>query len=147
MKMNVKETSKMNDPEVFELSGHTYQIKKLSVFEQLNLISRLSIVIATVGEQPDKNLIAENFSKIFCSFAATMTPDDQKEIFRLALSIVYRKTKTVWQPVLKNGNLQFQDIDLRTTLNLLWRVITAHSLSDFFSTSPTEANESSSEAN
>ncbi len=137
----------MNDPEVFELSGHTYQIKKLSVFDQLNLVSKLAIVIATVGEQSDKNLIAENFSKIFCSFAATMLPDDQREIFKLALSVVYRKTKTIWQPVLKNGNLQFQDIDLRATLNLLWRVITSHSLSDFFSTNLTEANANPSEAN
>jgi len=120
------------DVQTFELQGKTYQIRKINVFDQLTLVSKLSMVLATVGEQKDKELITQNFAKFFAAFAANMSKDDLREIFQLSLTSIFRHVKTSWQPVYKNGQMLFQDIDLTDMLTLVWRVIEVNKLADFF---------------
>jgi hypothetical protein len=120
------------DVRAFELDGKTYQVRKINVFDQLTLVSKLSLILATIGEQKDKTLILQNFAKFFAAFAANMTKDDLDEIFRLSLTSIFRKVKTAWQPVYKNGQMLFQDIDLKDTLALVWKVVEVNNLADFF---------------
>jgi hypothetical protein len=122
----------MLDVQTFELDGKTYQVRKLNVFDQLTLVSKLSLVLATIGEQQDKSLILQNFAKFFAAFAANMTKEDLDEIFRLSLTSIYRHVKGVWQPIYKNGQMLFQDIDLRDMLTLVWKVVEVNKLADFF---------------
>jgi DTW domain-containing protein YfiP len=120
------------DVRAFELAGKTYQVRKINVFDQLTLVSKLSLILATIGEQKDKTLILQNFAKFFAAFAANMTKDDLEEIFKLSLTSIFRKVKTTWQPVFKNGQMLFQDIDLKDTLALVWKVVEVNNLADFF---------------
>lgn len=124
----------MSTPEAqaFELNGKTYQVRKINVFDQLALVSKLSVVLATIGEQRDKELIIQNFAKFFAAYAATMTREDLSEIFRLALTPVYRRAVTNWQPIFKNGQILFQDIDLKEMLSLVWKTVEVNKLDDFF---------------
>ena len=126
----------MNAPQLdvraFELAGKTYQVRKINVFDQLTLVSKLSLILATIGEQKDKTLILQNFAKFFAAFAANMTKEDLEEIFKLSLTSIYRKVKTTWQPVYKSGQMLFQDIDLKDTLSLVWKVVEVNNLADFF---------------
>ena len=138
----------MNAPQLdvraFELAGKTYQVRKINVFDQLTLVSKLSLILATIGEQKDKTLILQNFAKFFAAFAANMTKEDLEEIFKLSLTSIYRKVKTTWQPVFKNGQMLFQDIDLKDTLSLVWKVVEVNNLADFFTipdSNPTENQE------
>jgi len=132
------DTSKMTDEvNVFDLEGKQYQIRRIDVFAQLSLVAKLSIVLATVGEQKDKELILQNFAKFFAAFAASMTKEDLNEIFKLSLSSIYRRNKTTWQPIFKNGQMLFQDIDLKTMLTLVWRTVETNKLADFFTINDT----------
>jgi hypothetical protein len=119
------------DAHVFEMNGKSYQVRKIDVFDQLALTAKLSLVLATIGEQKDKSLIIENFAKFFVAFAANMTKEDLREIFQLALTSVYRRMGS-WQPIYKNGQMLFQDIDLKGMLGLVWKVIEVNKLDDFF---------------
>ena len=110
----------------------------------MTLVSKLSLILATIGEQKDKTLILQNFAKFFAAFAANMTKEDLEEIFKLSLTSIYRKVKTTWQPVFKNGQMLFQDIDLKDTLSLVWKVVEVNNLADFFTipdSNPTENQE------
>jgi hypothetical protein len=125
-------TIRAEDAQAFEVDGKTYQVRRINVFDQLSLVSKLSLVLATIGEQHDKSLIIQNFAKFFAAFAANMTKADLDEIFRLALTPILRRVTTTWQPIYKNGNLVFQDIDLKGMLTLVWKVVEVNKLDDFF---------------
>lgn len=120
------------DVALFEFEGKTYQIRKINVFDQLTLVSRLSLILATISEQKDKDLILENFAKFFAAFAANMTKEDLEQIFKLSLSSIFRRVKNTWQPIYKPGQMLFQDIDLKTMLALVWKVVEVNKLADFF---------------
>ena len=126
-----------DEVQVFDLEGKQYQVRRIDVFSQLSLVAKLSMVLATVSEQKDKELLISNFAKFFAAFAASMSKEDLNEIFKLSLSSIYRRNKTTWQPIYKNGAMLFQDIDLKTMLNLVWRVIEVNKLNDFFTISDT----------
>jgi|SRR5208337_2186581 len=129
------------DVQTFELVGKTYQVRKVNVFDQLTLVSKLSMVLATIGEQKDKTLILQNFAKFFAAFAANMSKEDLDEIFRLSLTNIYRRVKTTWQPVYKNGQMLFQDIDLKDMLTLVWKTVEVNKLADFFTIQDTNQPE------
>ena len=130
-----------DEVQVFDLEGKQYQVRRIDVFSQLSLVAKLSMVLATVSEQKDKELLIANFAKFFAAFAASMSKEDLNEIFKLSLSSIYRRNKTTWQPIYKNGAMLFQDIDLKTMLNLVWRVIEVNKLNDFFTISDTNQAE------
>src|SRR5208337_593720 len=136
------ETSKMIDEvNVFDLEGKQYQIRRIDVFAQLSLVAKLSIVLATVSEQDDKTLILQNFARFFAALAASMPKEDLNEIFKLSLSSIYRRNKTTWQPIYKNGAMLFQDINLKTMLTLVWKTIETNKLADFFTINDTNQTE------
>src|SRR5271157_3277545 len=136
------DTSKMTDEvNVFDLEGKQYQIRRIDVFAQLSLVAKLSMVLATIGEQKDKTLILQNFAKFFAAFAANMSKEDLDEIFRLSLTNIYRRVKTTWQPVYKNGQMLFQDIDLKDMLTLVWKTVEVNKLADFFTIQDTNQPE------
>lgn len=129
------------DVQVFEFEGKTYQIRKLNVFDQLSLVAKLSLILATVGEQHDKSLIVQNFAKFFAAFAANMNKSDLDEIFKLTLTPIYRRVTTAWQPIFKDGNMLFQDIDLKGMLSLVWKAVEVNKLADFFTIQDTSQQE------
>ncbi len=129
------------DVQVFELDGKTYQIRKIDVFDQLSVVSKLSLVLATINEQKDKTLIAQNFAKFFAAFAGNMSKADLDEIFSLTLVSIFRRVKTTWQPIYKNGQMLFQDIDLKNLLHLVWKVVEVNNLDDFFTIKVLNPNE------
>jgi len=122
----------IDEVNVFDLEGKQYQIRRIDVFAQLSLVAKLSIVLATVSEQDDKTLILQNFARFFAALAASMPKEDLNEIFKLSLSSIYRRNKTTWQPIYKNGAMLFQDINLKTMLTLVWKTIETNKLADFF---------------
>ena len=130
-------TVAQTDTQVFLVNGKNYRIQKLSVFDQLTLVAKLSLILATIGEQHDKSVILQNFAKFFAAFAANMSKTDLDEIFRIALSAIHRRVVTQWQPIYKNGSMLFQDIDLKDTLTLVWHVVEVNKLDDFFTITDT----------
>ena len=131
---------------VFELNNFTYQIRPINVFQQLRLTSKLAPMLLMLKEQEDKNLIKEKFAEFFPVFSNNMDENAVNDILKLALSTVFRKTKTTWLNIYKNEGLTFQDINLKDMLNILYEVLEANKLLDFFSVSQlTSENENEAE--
>lgn len=143
----------------FEIKGVNYRASKLSVFDQLKVSRKLLPVLAgllsefgslkemmpkkaftTGGEasELDMKALAPIFEKVLPKIAekmAGLSEEDTNAIIFPCLSVVARQNGKVWAPVMVQGALMFDDIDLMSMLQIVGRVV-GDSLGNFLPAAP-----------
>jgi hypothetical protein len=121
----------------FTLNGETYQARKLSAMEQFHLGRKLAHVLSFLAAQEDRTKLAEAFPRAFTALSGHIDQADVDAVFKACLGATSRRQPTGWVPVAPNGVLMFNDIDdLKSMLAIVWQVLQANGLIDFFGESP-----------
>lgn len=148
--------------ETVKVGEHSYQIGTLNAFQCHEIARKYSTVLLTVAElkkarQDEADARAklppdiaelpqrsppgpEEFARVMCTLSRPIPQIDVDMAIRVCLSVVTRQQAggTGWAPVLApGGGLMFADIDMMQMLVLVWHVMEAHKIPDFFSSSLT----------
>jgi hypothetical protein len=116
----------------FKLNDIDYRADKLSVFKQLTVTSKLTPILTLLAQQKDKEITKEKFPQFFAAFSSYIKEEDVNEIIRICLPSVKRRFSNKWMPVYHNGELAFSDLDLKAMLHIIYQVLEANKLLDFF---------------
>lgn len=116
----------------FPLGDHVYRINKLSVFNQFELARRLSPIMTMLSMQQDKDKLEEVFPTAFAALCEGLTSSDSSYIFNICLSSATMKQGAVFTPIWTDGLPMFEHIDLRLSLSIIFKVLVANNLIDFF---------------
>jgi hypothetical protein len=117
----------------FEIKGVNYRASKLSVFDQLKVSRKLLPVLAgmlgdfqgikAAAQGGDVNKAIESALPKIADSLADMSEEDTNAIIFPCLSVVARQNGKVWAPVMVQGALMFDDIDLMSMLQIVGRVV------------------------
>lgn len=129
----------------FEIKGVQYRTAKLSVFDQLKVSRKLLPVMAGVladfqgikaaAEGGNVHKAMETALPKIADSLAGMTEEDTNAIIFPCLSVVSRQNGKSWSPVMSQGELMFDDIDLMSMLQMVGRVV-GYSLGNFLHALP-----------
>ncbi|WP_313619539.1 phage tail assembly chaperone [Pantoea septica] len=129
----------------FEIKGVQYRTAKLSVFDQLKVSRKLLPVMAGVlsdfqgikaaAEGGDVYKAMETALPKIADSLAGMSEEDTNAIIFPCLSVVSRQNGKSWSPVMSQGELMFDDIDLMSMLQIVGRVV-GDSLGNFLPALP-----------
>ena len=129
----------------FEIKGVNYRASKLSVFDQLKVSRKLLPVLAgmlgdfqgikAAAQGGDVNKALETALPKIADSLAEMSEEDTNAIIFPCLSVVARQNGKVWAPVMVQGELMFDDIDLMSVLQIVGRVV-GDSLGNFLPAAP-----------
>ncbi|EMA8645471.1 phage tail assembly chaperone [Cronobacter turicensis] len=129
----------------FEIKGCNYRTAKLSVFDQLKVSRKLLPVLAGVladfqgikaaAQGGDMYKAMETALPKIADALAGMSEEDTNAIIFPCLSVVSRQNGKSWAPVMSQGALMFDDIDLMSMLQMVGRVV-GDSLGNFLPALP-----------
>ncbi|MDU5837763.1 MAG: hypothetical protein E6Z53_11970 [Pantoea sp.] len=129
----------------FEIKGVQYRTAKLSVFDQLKVSRKLLPVLAgmladfqgikAAAEGGDAYKAMETALPKIADSLAGMSEEDTNAIIFPCLSVVSRQNGKSWSPVMSQGTLMFDDIDLMSMLQMVGRVV-GDSLGNFLPALP-----------
>ena len=129
----------------FEIKGVQYRTAKLSVFDQLKVSRKLLPVLAgmladfqgikAAAEGGDVYKAMETALPKIADSLAGMSEEDTNAIIFPCLSVVSRQNGKSWSPVMSQGTLMFDDIDLMSMLQMVGRVV-GDSLGNFLPAPP-----------
>lgn len=129
----------------FEIKGVNYCASKLSVFDQLKVSRKLLPVLAgmlgdfqgikAAAQGGDVYKALETALPKIADSLAEMSEADTNAIIFPCLSVVARQNGKVWAPVMVQGSLMFDDIDLMSMLQIVGRVV-GDSLGNFLPAAP-----------
>ncbi|WP_312062235.1 phage tail assembly chaperone [Pantoea septica] len=129
----------------FEIKGVQYRTAKLSVFDQLKVSRKLLPVLAgmladfqgikAAAEGGDVYKAMETALPKIADSLAGMSEEDTNAIIFPCLSVVSRQNGKGWSPVMAQGTLMFDDIDLMSMLQMVGRVV-GDSLGNFLPALP-----------
>jgi hypothetical protein len=120
------------------IEGYEYQFSKLNAFDQYFLARKLSPVLGLLALQNNKEVLSEKFPQAFCALTAQLGEDESREIINRCLDAAQRKQQNAWGPVRVNGSVMYADVveDLSVMLRVVWGVLEANRLVDFFTERP-----------
>lgn len=120
---------------ITEISGRKYRLPQLDVFQEFALASTISPILALLSLQTDRVKLADKFPQSFTALAGEMGLSRQAkdEIIQMCLTGVLREESAAWLPIMSGGQMMYQDIDLKTSLRIVWEILVQHKLIDFFS--------------
>lgn len=129
----------------FEIKGVNYRASKLSVFDQLKVSRKLLPVLAgmlgdfqgikAAAQGGDVNKAIESALPKIADSLAEMSEEDTNAIIFPCLSVVARQNGKAWAPVMVQGSLMFDDLDLMSMLQIVGRVV-GDSLGNFLPATP-----------
>ncbi|OQP33933.1 phage tail assembly chaperone [Pantoea latae] len=129
----------------FEINGVQYRTAKLSVFDQLKVSRKLLPVLAglladfqgikAAAEGGDVYKAMETALPKIADSLAGMSDEDTNAIIFPCLSVVSRQNGKGWSPVMTQGTLMFDDIELMSMLQMVGRVV-GDSLGNFLPALP-----------
>ncbi|MBD8181682.1 hypothetical protein IFU25_08195 [Pantoea agglomerans] len=129
----------------FEIKGVNYRASKLSVFDQLKVSRKLLPVLAgmlgdfqgikAAAQGGDVYKALETALPKIADSLAEMSEADTNAIIFPCLSVVARQNGKVWAPVMVQGSLMFDDLDLMSMLQIVGRVV-GDSLGNFLPAAP-----------
>jgi len=117
----------------FKLNDIDYKVDKISVFKQLTITTKLTPILALLAQQTDKEISKNKFPQFFAAFSSNMKEEDVNEVLKLCLPAVKRRFSSKWMPIYVNNELAFSDLDLKNMLQIIYEVLEANQLLDFFS--------------
>lgn len=152
-----------------DVGSHTYDIGRLSTFQQLDVARLYGPVLAQVGlilqavQDTAKTAARENkpvpplppvdrgsLIKAMVMFSRQVPKDDNDYVVNTCLGVVKRKQDHAmgWAPVMEpvSNRLMFDDIGLNDMMDLLLHVFQQHRLPDFFFTPPANSTPGSPQA-
>lgn len=126
----------------FDINNQSYRSNRLDAFAQLHVSRKLAPILPKLMPVLSKLSSAKALTDNLEQMAELMTPlaeafaimpkDDVDMIITSCMSVVHRKQNTAWSPVMRNGVVMFDDIDLSTMLPMVVNVI-RDSLGNFIS--------------
>ncbi len=124
----------------FEVQGQTYQARPLSAFQQLEVATRVGLALSGMADIKRDQPGAEprRQRQALCALLGRAAPAEVSWVTHLCLSVVTRQSGQGWAPVVGPvpGQTMFQDLDLEAIMGLLWHVLEANRLPDFFDVPP-----------
>lgn len=130
---------------MIEINDNTYQINKLSLFDQIHIARKIAPVMSGLGqtitliqkqieEMREEEAGGEDiFSRIIWDSSGPITEalskmpeDDTNFVIKKCLAVVTRLDKSSgrYSKILaSNGTPMFDDIDMMTTIRLVWEVV------------------------
>lgn len=123
------------------INGKDYELSRLDIFQEFDLSSKLSPVLAIMALQNDRGVLEKTFARSFTAMCTNMDTEMKNEVLSAALVGVRRKDGDGWAPIFVNGRIMYQDINMDTVLKLLWQLIINHKMLDFFATAPSSSQE------
>ena len=115
------------------LNGHNYRIGKLNTFDQAKVFKRVSSMIPVIASvlvglantDDDKEIsfndIAIMAKPVIDVFSA-MPDDDMEFILKTCLSAVMCQVGKEWHPVMSNGQIMYDHIDIADMMVLAYLV-------------------------
>lgn len=125
------------------INGKEYRLPHLDVFDQFALASKISPILTMMSLNDDKSRLEKKFPQAFAALSQNMSREDKDEILQCGLRGARRQEpgSLTWSPVMVNGRLMYDDIDMSVVLRILWEVIEAHKLLDFFGEGPSTSTD------
>jgi hypothetical protein len=123
---------------VITINGYDYQFSKLNAFDQYHLARKLAPVLGLLAMQNNREVLAGKFPQAFCALTAQFTEGDAQDVVNRCLDAAQRKQQNAWGPVRVNGSVMYSDVleDLDVMLKIVWGVLEANLLVDFFTERP-----------
>jgi hypothetical protein len=128
-----------------EIGGIRYQVNKMNVFDQAHVarkvapivfgmgkgysqaLSEISIVNgSTNGEDAEpavQNQIMFDAMVPITEILAKMSDEDVNYVLKKCLGVCQRHNGTHWVPMMRSGNLMFEDLELTTLIQLTMEVV------------------------
>lgn len=127
----------------FKVGDFDYQARDLDVFEQLHVSRRFGSVLIFLGSmKADENTSIESRAKAMVATASRLDNEDVDYAVNACLAVVDRKQGAGWAPVKPSGAmLMFKDLDLKALMEIVWNVLDANGLIDFFYVAPSSSSE------
>jgi len=116
----------------FTVGGHTYKVDPLNVFDAFDIARRVAPVITMLVVQKDREKLRQGFARAFVSLASGITREDGQAILTLCMARVSRKDGVGFAAVQTAGKMMYEDIGMEQMLELLWHVLVASKIIDFF---------------
>lgn len=131
-----------------EINGKKYRLPTLDVFQEFALASTISPILSLLSLQTDRTKLAAKFPQAFVALTGEMGLSRQAkdEIIRMCLTDVMRDENSAFAPVMVNGQLMYQDMNLDVVLRLVWEILIEHKLIDFFSGTHSKSTEQPGES-
>jgi len=129
-----------------ELNGNKYRVGRLNGKKQWNVARRLMPVLSELikaakdipqGANPenpspeDAQKFLEKISEPLADSFSRITDENSDYIIDTCLAVCDRAQGPAWAPLMRGGNLMFQDLDMIAMLGLTFAVI-RENLGDFF---------------
>lgn len=129
------------------VGGIEYSVERLNAFDQYNVAKKLSTVLLLLSSIQKKEGAegapsALEFSKLLLAGTANLTNEDTNFVNRVCLTAVRRKQQGGAYAAMvesRTGQLMFDDIGVRELAELVWGVVEAHRMVDFFSDLPSNS--------
>lgn len=133
----------------FEVSGAKYRAGRLNAFQQFHVVRRLGAIAGALGavvasvkggasvDADDALSLVDPVLRII----GQMSDADTDYVLRVCLGVVQRQnTGGAWSQVMTGSQLLFEDIDLPSMMQIVWRVLEPY-VAGFISAAPQTSGE------
>lgn len=120
-----------------EIGGIRYQVNKMNVFDQAHVARKVAPIVFGMGKgysqvvqgaqgangEDGENTMMFDAMVPITEILAKMTDDDVNYVLKKCLSVCQRHNGTNWVPLMRSGNLMFEDLELTTLIQLTMEVV------------------------
>ncbi len=123
----------------FSIGDRQYVAEPMNLFDQFDVTRRLAPVLALLALQKDKDKLEEGFGRAFATVTGGLDRADTEAVLRICLGCIKRNEKgAALQPIMQGGQLAYDDFDMSTMLKMVWKVLSANRIIDFFDVPPSK---------
>lgn len=127
----------------FQIGEKTYRTGPMNLFDQNIVARRLSVVLMWLAQARAavrESGIAPPGAAALGQAMVAMSPDLKREdcdlAYSLCMNAAQRKSDSGWQNIVAGGRLLFEDIGLSEQQQIVYKVLEANGLIDFFDAGP-----------
>lgn len=124
----------------FQVGEHTYQARPLSALQQLDIATRVGISLSGMADvkRADPAADQRRMCQALAAHFGMAAPEAVAHVTYVCLSVVSRQSGPGWAAIMgpAPGQMMFQDIGLQEILAIVWAVLEANRLPDFFDVPP-----------
>lgn len=120
-----------------EIGGIRYQVNRMNVFDQAHVARKVAPIVFSMGKgysqvvqgaqvangEDGENTMMFDAMVPITEILAKMTDDDVNYVLKKCLSVCQRHNGTNWVPLMRSGNLMFEDLELTTLIQLTMEVV------------------------
>jgi Phage tail assembly chaperone protein, TAC len=129
-----------------ELGGIRYQVNKMNVFDQAHVARKVAPIVFGMGRgysqalsnlggngalpingedpEPAQNTVMFDAMLPIAEILAAMTDEDVNYVLKKCLAVCQRFNGQQFVPMMRGGNLMFEDLELTTLIQLTMEVVT-----------------------